>query len=495
MDLERISSQVRPRSRWEAADLGLLMGRAWWGLLLKVWLVLTLPVFVVLQLLLFDHPLLALLLFWWFKPIWERPLLHILSQALFGHVPTLKETLRAFPRLAAQQWFASLTWRRFSLSRSMDLPLVQLEGLAGAARSKRLQVLHGVSGAGAGWLTVIGIQIELAIALALLVLLMVFIPPEMAVDWQSILAADSTLAHWLGNTSVYIGMSLVAPFYVAAGFSLYLHRRIWLEGWDIEIAFRRLRHRLLASSPGSGRIGAVVVAAVLMALGPTDPLMAQAAVTPEQAASTIEAVMAGEAFHDVVQDSHVVWPWQWPEREADPPPDLSWLASLAQWLAEAGRVILWALAMALMLIFLLKNRQWLKRYGGGFSASAAARPKAPAVLFGLEVQGESLPEDVLAEVTALWQAAQRRAALSLLYRAVLTQLIACQGVAFNAGDTEADCVRRVAAATEAELSDYFQHLTHHWQRLAYAHQVPDDAAMARLCRGWQHHFGSPHECG
>ena len=33
------------------------------------------------------------------------------------------------------------------------------------------------------------------------------------------------------------------PFYVAAGFALYLNRRTLLEGWDIELALRRIAER------------------------------------------------------------------------------------------------------------------------------------------------------------------------------------------------------------------------------------------------------------
>ena len=40
-----------------------------------------------------------------------------------------------------------------------------------------------------------------------------------------------------------LAMSLIAPFYVAGGFALYLNRRSELEGWDIEICLRRLLAR------------------------------------------------------------------------------------------------------------------------------------------------------------------------------------------------------------------------------------------------------------
>ena len=51
-------------------------------------------------------------------------------------------------------------------------------------------------------------------------------------------------------------MLLLEPFYVAAGFGLYLNRRTLLEGWDIEVALRRIAERHAAA--------AVIAAAVAL---------------------------------------------------------------------------------------------------------------------------------------------------------------------------------------------------------------------------------------
>src|SRR5207342_1489924 len=42
----------------------------------------------------------------------------------------------------------------------------------------------------------------------------------------------------------YVASTALEPFYVGAGFGLYLNRRTQLEAWDVELAFRRLRERL-----------------------------------------------------------------------------------------------------------------------------------------------------------------------------------------------------------------------------------------------------------
>ena len=103
MRLTDASVAIRPRSAWEALDLGTLLARRHAPLLMASWALLTLPLFVLLSLLLWQHPSWALFLFWWLKPLYERLPLHILSHALFGDTPGLKASLRAMPRLLRPQ--------------------------------------------------------------------------------------------------------------------------------------------------------------------------------------------------------------------------------------------------------------------------------------------------------------------------------------------------------------------------------------------------------
>ena len=52
-----------------------------------------------------------------------------------------------------------------------------------------------------------------------------------------------------GNALAWMATTVIEPFYIGAGFGLYLDRRTQIEGWDIEIAFRRMRRRLQALLP------------------------------------------------------------------------------------------------------------------------------------------------------------------------------------------------------------------------------------------------------
>ena len=253
MRLTDASVAIRPRSAWEALDLGILLAHRHARLLMGSWALLTLPLFAVLSLLLWQHPTLAILIFWWLKPAFERLPLYILSHALFGDTPTLKQALRAYPALLRKQLPASLLWRRFSPTRSFDLPVLQLEGLAGEPRSQRLIVLSQRNAGGATWLTVVGVHLEMALWAGFAMLLYLLIPAQNEIDWnwQSLLDPEAGEWLWLEHLSnlLYVLVLVVwEPIYVACGFTLYLNRRTELEAWDIELVFRRLRQRLVGSA-------------------------------------------------------------------------------------------------------------------------------------------------------------------------------------------------------------------------------------------------------
>ena len=249
MRLTDASVAIRPRTSWEAIDLGVLMARQHRRLLMASWAVVTLPLFAVLCALLWQYPSWAMLVFWWLKPAYERLPLYILSRSLFGDTPTLKQALKAFPGLLKPQLLASLTWRRLSPTRSFDLPVLQLEGLKGKARTQRLNVLGQRDTGAATWLTVVGMHLETALWIGLGSLVYLLIPTQVSTewDWQSLINGDTSDWLWLehlSNLGYALLLILWGPIYVACGFSLYLNRRTALEGWDIELTFRRLRQRL-----------------------------------------------------------------------------------------------------------------------------------------------------------------------------------------------------------------------------------------------------------
>src|SRR5690606_9039169 len=103
MNLDQLTIEIRPRRAWEAIDLGLLMARRWWWPMLQVWLLITLPLLALVIFLPASWVWLSYALLWWLKPLFERPLLHILSQAVFDQAPATRMAVKAFWGLAWKQ--------------------------------------------------------------------------------------------------------------------------------------------------------------------------------------------------------------------------------------------------------------------------------------------------------------------------------------------------------------------------------------------------------
>ncbi|MCL1825158.1 MAG: hypothetical protein FWG26_04320 [Betaproteobacteria bacterium] len=250
---DALTVKIRARAHWEAVDLGLALVQKYWRNLYAAWLVVILPV-VFLELLLYLNRngggRYDLLLLWWLKPLYDRVILHVLSRAVFGETVDWRGTLRAIPGLLWHSGlFRALTWGRFTPRRSFKLPIWQLEGVTGQVRSKRLSALKG---RGAIRLIFVCSIFEMILLFGMLGLLFMMLPPEfIPTHPDSILdfLTDNKASSWF--EAIYgfcylLAVSIIEPFYVAAGFMLYLNQRTELEGWDIELGFRTLAARLEA---------------------------------------------------------------------------------------------------------------------------------------------------------------------------------------------------------------------------------------------------------
>jgi len=184
MRLTESTVAIRPRLPWEAIDLGVLLAGRHRRVLMSSWAIVTLPFFGILSALLWDYPTAAILLFWWLKPAFERLPLLILSQSLFGATPTLRQALKAWPATLKEQLLPSLLWRRLSLSRSFQLPVQQLEHLAGTERALRISLLSQKDLRAAQLLTIVGAHLEYALWIGLLILLYALIPQQIQIDWH-----------------------------------------------------------------------------------------------------------------------------------------------------------------------------------------------------------------------------------------------------------------------------------------------------------------------
>lgn len=530
MRLTDASIAIRPRNPWEAVDLGVLLARQHRGLLMTSWAIITLPFFALLSLALWDYPSLALFVFWWLKPLYERLPLLILSQALFGSTPTLKQALRAWPRTLKQQLLATLTWRRFSLSRSFKLPVQQLEGLSGTERAQRIATLSQRGLRAARCLTSVGSTLEMCFWIGLMVLFYALLPQQLEIDWswQSLLEVEGDW-NWLEHlTNAFYAIVLIAwePIYVACGFSLYLNRRTELEAWDIELAFRRLRQRLIGSAYalmlGCALLLCLPTATVMAdensssepdpqhyscplppldqpqpddaVATPSSPRLLNQALTSKGSEAAIKSVLEKPPF----QNPKTVTGWrlaQHPDARSVKTGDTpAWLVNLIRSLLAVGalfanaiEVVLWTAISVVLIWIVWRYRTWINTFVSRQRPKTAPKPTAPQQLFGLQIGAQSLPADIATSVENLWPQ-QPREALSMLYRALLSRLVTDYQLPLKNADTEGQILERIATLDQPSLQHFSQTLTQHWQNLAYGHRLPPADARQTLCDDWRRLF-------
>lgn len=506
MDLERVAAVIRPRSPWEAMDLGFGMVRAWWRPVGAVWLATVAPVWCLLFLLLSGKPVFALFLLWWLRPLFDRVPLFVVSRCLFGAPPPRGAVVAELSRLWGRDLLAALTVQRFDPARSFHLPVGQLEGLAGPQRKRRIELLNRIGHAQAVWLTLGCFLLELAACLALLEALGLMAPqPESGLSAAFRAAAEGDAPYWLGlviGAVAFLAFTVLEPFYVAAGFSLYLSRRTRLEGWDVEIAFRRLAGRLSGGVPGRrrGRSAALALVLLLGSLAPSPAARAfSLAAADADPAQIIQRVLSQPDFR--TREKVTTWrrkTAQKPETEQPQPEtasrskggplDRAAPSLPTELVGVAGFLVAAVILAVLAALSVAAWRDWRRR--PRLPDQKDGKTPLPGAVFGLDIRPESLPDDVPAAAWAAWESGDPAAALALLYRGALAALVHRDGLEIAPSWTEGDCLAAVRRRGARESADYFAQLTGAWQSTAYAHRPPARSDAQALCAGWSRSFAA-----
>jgi hypothetical protein len=239
--VDAFAIRLRPRANFEAADLGVRLCQSAARSVFPCYLAVLVPV-TALALASFEIAAwLPILVLWWAKPWLDRTILFALSRAAFGQPTRPGDVWREQRQVWWSQLFLTLTWRRLSPWRSFTQPVYQLEGLRGAElRARVRQIRLGRERASAGISSAFGFA-ETSLVFALVSLLGWFAPQgtEQSLTAQIFRGAASGWLDFVVSIGYAVTIGFVEPFYVAAGFALYLNRRAELEAWDIEQEFRR----------------------------------------------------------------------------------------------------------------------------------------------------------------------------------------------------------------------------------------------------------------
>lgn len=502
MQLNDITTHIRLRSPWEAADLGFALVQNNWRALYASWAFLLLSFVGLLWLLLPEHYHYYLpLIIWWLKPLYDRILLYIHSRQLFNQSVSLAEVVTALPQLTRQTGLlGALTWRRFSLSRGFNLPIWQLEQLRGKARKERQKLLHIQAHGNAVWITIACQHLEYVIIFSLYALIVFIDPTDKASGFLFSIfteSSDEDTRYW-GNvcyTTLYaLTIGLIEPFYIGASFSLYLNRRTQLEAWDIELALRNLGERLQGlAQPLIGVLLAVVIGFAALPhtpawaeTGKASEYLATEALPAVESRPQIEAIMQLEEFSQV----RTVKQWLPREHERKETEFADWNESLQVMFASFMKTLLWLAIFVLIIMAWVYRRQILALLKPRQRKTKPQPP--PDILFGMDIRPESLPDDIAAYSRRLWEKGQQREALSLLYRGALMRLTRHDHLAVHNSHTEGDILQLARQQLAGKRMAWLTAVTLAWQEMAYAHRPPNEERIQPLFRDWNQ-FANPED--
>lgn len=479
MKIENLVVTVRPRQAWEAGDLGLVMVRHWWRQIYPPFLALVIPLaFLAFGLL---KPGLAVLFLWWLKPLYARLPLFILAQNMFGAKMSLKDSFRALMKTGVAGLLGQLTLFRLSPLRNVLLPVYLLEGVSGAARSKRLSQLRHHLISNGFTMTLVMLLFEWVVLFGgLVAAVYMFIPESLIGDVAEI--QDTEAWNWTMNLAYVVAFCIIEPIYVAVSFALYLNTRTILEGWDIELKFRSMAQRL-----GKHVATTLLLFSCVMGLSSQPGLMAQ-----EDVAAT-EEQRVEDALKAAIEDPRFTIPSKteesWQLRDAfssDESVSRSMnLDGVGGILAQFFEVLIYAfLVFALIAVIIVVIRLLPEnRPASEGKVHAEAIVEYQSTLTQL-IGEEPLPEDIVNAAREAWQNHEMRKALSYLYRGALRALHQGERLSIDDCATEAEVLSRVIQLNDEPLSTYFGNLTKHWQRVAYGHRHLESEIFDALLNQW-----------
>ena len=489
--IESLAIRLRKRSPSEAIDLGFRMARHWFLRLWGAWFIAALPVFAIaLAVNWYFDTWYGTLLLWWCKPLYEQPLLYILSRETFSQHVSIKYVFNNYRQIVKPQLFALLSWRRFSPSRSFNNPVAMLEGLKGKKRQQRLTVLHAHQSNASQWLTIVCMHLEVFLQMAILAFIYSLIPQTVTEEFNlfQFVTSEERSFDFLSDAMYFLAASIFAPFYVAAGFSLYLARRTVLEGWDIELVFKQLQGRI---KEGFAKVSAVAVVpflacAIVLSMMTTDPALAGQDVNVSSAKVTIEKVMEHEDFGKKIVKKKLTYIG---ESEKDDEEVTRIPLEIPAVLYQILEFLAWVLVIVLVVMVIARYTHILPWLDFSKKSLPEVGGSTPEVLMGLKVSEESIPDNVIEVVAELLAKKQYREAIALLYRASLSKVVHQGDIEIPASATEQECNRLIRRSRPQEEARYFDRLTRVWTLLAYGNRLPADEVYSSLLADWPQFYG------
>lgn len=499
-NLQKLAVMPRPRSHWQAIDAGMLLARKHYWKLLALWFTFSIPIgLVFFAIVYFDLLGYWVIGFgWWFKPLYELPILMYLSRALFRQPTSIRQALKDTKSQIFRLLATYLTLSRLSPTRSMTASVVFLEQQKGKARRERVSTLtNDTNRAYTLMLSWIHIEAITFYILFPIIYSLIYADMDFSELFDKFIRNDADMAtpELLAYAGIPLVVSaLVGPFYVASGFLLYINRRMRLEAWDIEHQFQDLETRI-----GHGGSSSILASHLVpLALTGTIALACIAGVAPWNTASAETSTLAPiESIRESVQEIYdeddfgstkTVNRLRFIESDDDDDElsdlDLGWVANAFEAIFKISRILVFLLAGAAVALVIWALMKYMPD-------SWQFTRRSPSLEL-LDVENhpltKSLPADIVDAAQAALQQDNHREALSLLYRGALRTVMRRHSLSIPKSATEKECRQWVAKCKVEQQADDFDHVVNKWSHTAYANHQPTSDQTRELIDFWASNF-------
>ena len=215
-----------------------------------------------------------------------------------------------------------------------------------------------------------------------------------------------------------------------------------------------------------------------MVVPAAEPAKSGTTPTPPEVRSAVEALRADPNLMPERKTRTLRWKNSEDQRPRRPSGWVQWLLEAFRWLAGSARMLVWgviSLLVAMLVVAVVRQLRFVEMRAN------PRRTDAPTHVRDLDIRPESLPDDIGTAALALWEQGEQRAALSLLYRGLLSRLVHAHRVPIRQSSTEGDCLLLAEQHLRQDKVAYASRLVRTWQRAVYGGREAEPAEVRGLC--------------
>jgi len=418
---------------------------------------------------------------WLLKPFFDRLILHVISIRFFESGAGIKRLCRGLAKNLRCCLAGDLLWRRFSPLRAVMIPVRILEenfktGTKIAERKKNLKK-GGIKYC--SLLSFWGVAVEITLLFGETFFFMI-----MADLFSNGLTFD--LFNSSDNVEIFlytawcINYMLIETIYVCMGFSLYINSRTIVEGWDIEIIFRKF-----AGKYKNKLINGVLIIFLTSLFFPVKTYSGDLELFTAPDAVYIEELkdILNSPEFGGEQDT---WGIRFKNQEKDKSIDFSKInlnpcaEKIRSIFAYFLQFILFSLLMATLLFLFYFIIKFKKQKFAGTNVH-----KTTETLYNNPMEN---PELLLEKALIFYKHGEKRLAWGYCAAAAIISLQLYRGFTFPPNATESECINIVNSKTanknpaKREICNIheiktFSGIIKHWVYFAYAGRIPPDGSF------------------